>query len=131
VLQTLPAIVSPGDVIALSASTTSTAGSITFTDVTTGYSKSVTGPGLVADFAYVGSLAKFDDAGALLGVPQFPSFPFTNAQVNGAGLDTYSAATGLEQFIRTTNGSPPPTGIIQIQPGSLAAASFSETWLHG
>jgi hypothetical protein len=130
VVTIFPTTITPGDAIAVSASATTSGTALTFTDTTTGFTQSATGAGITPYFAYVGSFPRRNTSGALLGVPRFTQFAFTNAQVNGANMNTFTGATGLAKLIRTTNGSAPPSGIVQIQPAALAAASFNETWRH-
>ncbi len=124
--------IKPNDLISLSGSMSATATKVTFTNKTTGVTKSVSGKGDVAAYGSViaGSVHEPPLTGVLLGVPKFTTLTFTSVQVNGANLGTYSSATGLYEFIRTTNGSAPPSGTVQILPGTVGAASFSLVWKH-
>ena len=45
-------------------------------------------------------------------------------QIDGVDPGTYTAATGLYEFIRMTIRLVPPGGVVQIQPGTLGTASF-------
>jgi hypothetical protein len=124
--------IKPNNLISVSGSMSATATKVTFTDKTTGVTKSVSGKGDVAAYASVtaGPIHEPPVTGVLLGVPKFTTLTFTSVQVNGANLGTYTSATGLYEFIRTTNGSAPPSGTIQILPGAVGTASFSLVWKH-
>ena len=64
-------------------------------------------------------------------IPKFSRFSFTNAQVSGANIGTYTVATGLYEAVQTTNGMAPPAGKIDIRPGALIGeSSFSLTWVR-
>jgi hypothetical protein len=125
-LTVLTTPISPNDPIGLSATMTSAATRATITDKTTGYKKTFTGKADVAAYGTVTAdpIHVPPVTGVLLGVPQFTKFSFTMAQVDGVDLGTYTAATGLYEFVRTTNGLAPPGGIVQIQPGAPRTASF-------
>jgi len=116
--------VSPDNLISVSASETPTATSATFTDVSSGYTKTLTGAGSVPEYASVGSYP-----GTTKKVPSFSTFNFTNAEINGAFIGTYSGSTGLDEEVQTLNGKVPPKGEVEIQPGTLGTSSFSLTWV--
>ncbi len=50
-----------------------------------------------------------------------------NAQVNGADIGTYPGNTF--ELVETRNGTKPPWGHVEIQPGALGTSSFSLTWV--
>jgi len=89
---------------------------VTFSDKSTAVTKSVTGKGDVAGYGSVTAAPVHEplNTGVLLGVPKFTTLTFTNVQVNGTNIGTYTAATGLYEFIRTTNGSAPPSGTVRF-----------------
>jgi hypothetical protein len=121
--------VHPGNSLSLSVSMTATTTTITFDDTTTGSSQTETGAADTAAYGFVGSFPVQKGA-TLLGVPDFARVTFKNVLINGSGIGTYTSATGLYEFIRTTNGSAPPSGTVQIQPGALGTSSFSLTYKH-
>ncbi len=131
-LVLLSATIKPNDVISVSSSMSSAGTKATFADRTTGFTKTLSGKGLLAAYGSVdaGPIHEPPLTGVLLGVPKFTTLTFTNVQVNGANLGTYTSASGLYEFIRTTNGSAPPSGTVQILPGAVGAASFSLVWKH-
>ncbi len=120
---TLSTTVHANDLISLSASQTASGTSATFTDNSTGFSSTLTGPGSTPEYAFIGSVPGTKK------VPTFSTFTFTNARVNGASLGTYTAATGLSQVVQTKRGKTPPKGTVEIQPGTLGLSSFSLTWV--
>lgn len=120
---TLSTTVHANDLISLSASQTAAGTSATFTDNTTGFSSTLTGPGSTPEYAFIGSVPGTKK------VPVFSTFTFTNARVNGASLGTYTGATGLSQAIQTKRGKTPPKGTVEIQSGTLGLSSFSLTWV--
>ncbi|MFZ0665034.1 MAG: hypothetical protein WAM97_04715 [Acidimicrobiales bacterium] len=70
-------------------------------------------------------------SGNPLAVPDFGRISFKDADINGAGVGTYSASGDLYEFIRTTNGkSPSDGGIVQIQPSNVKPASFAVAFEH-
>lgn len=105
---------------------------VTFSDRSTAITKSVTGKGTLphTDPSPLVQCTEPPITGVLLGVPKFTTLTFTNVQVNGANIGTYTAAPGVYEFIRTTNGSAPPSGTVQILPLGVGAASFSHLWKH-
>jgi hypothetical protein len=116
--------VSPNNLITVSASEASTATSATFTDVSSGYSKTLTGAGSISEYASVGSFP-----GTTKKVPTFSTFNFTNAEINGAAIGTYTGSTGLNEEVQTINGKVPPKGKVEIQPGALGTSSFPLSWV--
>jgi hypothetical protein len=129
-ITTSATTVHPGNSLSLSATMNATSTSATFTDTSTGYSRTVTGASGTAAYAFIGSFPADNSAHKLLGVPHFATLTFTNAKVNGAGIGTYDTATGLYEFIRTTNGKAPPKGKVQVEPSALKTSSFSLAFEH-
>jgi hypothetical protein len=126
----LSTTVNPNDLITVSASASGTLTSSTFTDNTTGFTQTLTGPGVITEWAQVGAVA--DQGLPAPKAPTFATFSFTHAQVNGADIGTYKGATpptGLFEFVQTRNGTKPPRGHVEIQPGALGTSSFSLSWV--
>ncbi len=126
------ATVSAGDKIALSASMTTSSANATFTDTTTGFSKTMSGPGGSAMDHFLGTGAVHNPplTGVLLGVPQFATFSITSARIDGATIGTYTTDSGFSRFVRTSNGSAPPGGTVQVLPGAVHPQSFGMDWQH-
>jgi hypothetical protein len=127
---TLSTTVSPGDAVSVSAADVATGSSATLTDVSTGFSQTLTGAGSISEYAVVGELSA--EVSILTNhVPSFPAETITNAQIGGADVGTYSAATGREQALKYRYG-PGRRATLQIQPGALSEPStFSLTWVSG
>jgi hypothetical protein len=121
---TLKTKVNANDLVTVSADQSSGATSGTFTDDTTGFTRTITGTGSTPEYAFVGSVP-----GSTKKIPTFSTFTFTNVDINGAALGTYTSATGLSEAVQTTNGKRPPKGKIEIQPGTLGTSTFSLTWV--
>jgi hypothetical protein len=124
----LATTVSPGDVISTSASDTSGGASATLTDQTTGFTQTLGGAGTVSDYASTG-VVDDDVSIAANHVPMFPTVTISNAQIGGANVGTYTAATGLTQFRKVRGFGKRQR--LQIQPGTLGASSFPVSWLSG
>jgi hypothetical protein len=127
----LSAKVSAKDSLTLSASMNASMSSMTFIDHTTGFTQSATDTGGTATGVFLGALGVNGSSGSntLLAVPKFSKVSFTAATVNGSSLATWALGS-LYEFIRTTNGSAPPSGSIQIVPGKLATSKFTLTYKH-
>jgi hypothetical protein len=117
--------VNPSDLVTVSASATGTLTSATFTDNTTGFTQTLTGPGTITEWAEVGAIA--DQRLPAPKAPTFATFSFTNAQVDGADIGTYPGNTF--ELVQTRNGTKPPRGHVEIQPGALGTSSFSLSWV--
>jgi hypothetical protein len=122
--------VRPGDSISLSAAMNATSTTATVDDTTTGFNQTVSGAADTAAYGYVGSFPVYKSGPKPLHVPDFGTVSFTSAEVNGAGIGTYTSATGLYEFIRTTNGKASPKGKVQVDPGTLGSTSFSMAFDH-
>ncbi len=129
-ITTASITVHPGNSLSLSASMNASSTSITFDDTTTESSQTESGAGDTAAYGFIGSFPVHNSADKLLGVPHFATVTFKHALVNGSGIGTYTSATGLYEFIRTTNGEAPPSGTVQIEPGALGSSSFSLSFDH-
>jgi hypothetical protein len=121
-------VVHPHDSITQTNSMNATQSSVTFTDNTTGASDTITGSADTAAYGYIGSTSDFNGKGKLTGVPDFSTVSMTDAEINGAGIGTYTTSTGLAEWIRTTTGT--SSGTVQIQPGTLHPSSFKLTFRH-
>jgi hypothetical protein len=124
----LSTTLNPNDLITVSASQTPGGTSATFTDNTTGFTQTLTGTGGTAETAAIGAVS--DTLRPTLNVPMFPTFSFTNAQVNGADIGTYTAADGLMEAVQTKRGVQTSKRIVQIQPSAfVGTSSFQLTWV--
>ena len=119
-----------GDSVSLSAAMNGTSTTATVDDTTTGFNQTVSGAGDTAAYGYIGSFPAYKGGPKPLHVPDFGTISFTSAEVNGAGIGTYTSSTGLYEFIRTTNGKAPPKGKIQVDPGTPGSSSFSMAFDH-
>jgi hypothetical protein len=127
----LSAVITPGDAITVSASMTTATASETFTDNTTGYTQSDSGAGGTPAYQFAGSEPFFNNKnGTVEEVATFSAVSLADVVVNGASIGSYTAATGLGKYVRTTNGDAPPSGTVQIKPGKLGPASFKLTFEH-
>ncbi len=122
---TLPTTVRPGDLVTSSANQNASQTSVTFTDATTGFTQTSTGPGATSAFAFVGTFP----VSSYKKVAKFTRFSFSNVAVNGADIGTYDASTGLFEAIETHKGEAPPTGTIEVEPGALGTSSFPLNWV--
>ena len=88
--------VKPNDLISLSGPMSRSATRVTFSDRSTAITKSVTGKGTLphTDPSPLVQCTEPPITGVLLGVPKFTTLTFTNVQVNGANIGTYTAAPG-------------------------------------
>jgi len=130
--STLATTVHPADQITVSVSQTAAMSSATFTDNTSGFTQTITGPGAVAEDGYIGSIpSSAQRAGSIWRIPAFSTVSFSNTDVNGAGIGSYSAGGfGPVELIQTHGQKPPPKGKIEVQPGSLVGtSSFQLTWM--
>jgi hypothetical protein len=109
---------SAGDLISLSAKVTTAGTTVQVTDVTTGVTKKLTGPGASASAAWIGDdPAVNSSTGALLGVPNFGTLTFTNGLIDGKALTSGHPAG----YLRAN------AGIVQIAPGALSPAGTAFT----
>ena len=123
---TLSTTVRPGDLVTSSANQNASQTSVTFTDSTTGFTQTSTGPGATSAFAFVGT---FPVSSSYKKVAKFSRFSFSNVTVNAADIGTYDASSGLYEAIETHKGETPPTGKIEVEPGALAMSSFPLNWV--
>ena len=128
-ITTLTNKVVAGDSVSMFANMNPTLTEISI-QVANGWNTSQSGAGDTAAYGYVGTFPVGNGAAGVLGVPHFATFSFKKATINSAGLGSYTPSTGLGEYIRTTNGSAPPSGLVQIEPGTLASKSFSLTFEH-
>jgi hypothetical protein len=125
--------VKAGDIVTMSVSMSSQATTVTFTDGA--FTRSKTGAGAAPASAFV-SIGPVSNGSKLTGVPQFTRLTFTNILVDGTTFTDYT--TGRLKYIRTSNGTAPPssggTGIVQILPSNLGISGgvsyFYEDWVH-
>lgn len=118
-----------GDTISLSASQTPSLTSATFTDTTTGFSQTMTGTGATAQYGFIGSVPDQALTTPDKKVAKFAPFSFNDAEVNSAGIGSYTAATGLYEAVQTTKGHAPPKGKVEVEPGTLGTSSFPLDWV--
>jgi hypothetical protein len=124
---TLP--VTGGDTIVTSANMNVQGSSVSFS-IVGGDSQSITAGDDTAVSAFIGSIADVTagNPDKPAEVPDFGSIPVTNADIDGSALGSLS--TGLSRAIRSTNGKPPPSGIVQILPRRVSGASFTLKFKH-
>ena len=126
----LPIAINGGDRLTLSASTTSSKSSVTITDNTSGGTATHSWQGFASNYAFVG-VDPILNGTSLWPIPKFSPMSFTGAKADGANLSSFTASTGLSEYIQTTNGSPPPSGKIQMLPSALKkSSSFAVKWKH-
>jgi len=120
--------VAAGDTVGLGANMNETNSSLTF-GVVGGFSETKDVSNDTAVNGFIGTVpilgGKKDK---LLGVPNFGKIAFKDADINLVGIGTYSA--DLYELIRTNNGDAPPTGTVQVQPGTLKSTSFPLKFQH-
>jgi hypothetical protein len=104
---------STGDVINLSTSVTTAGTTVQVTDVTTGVTMKLTGPGARASAAYIGDSGWLTSTRTLLGVPNFAPLTFTNCRIDGKAL----ASAHPGEYLRANHA-----GTVQIAPGWLSPA---------
>jgi hypothetical protein len=115
--------VSPNDLVTVSISVALSATSATFTDDTTGFTQTLTGPGGTADFAVLGSVSDAINYSSTK-VPMFPTVSFANALINGAGIGNYN---GLQEVLQAKVHGRRAT--VEIEPGNLNTSSFQVNWV--
>jgi hypothetical protein len=125
-LTSLSTTITPGALIAASASLTPSGASATLTDNSTGFTQTETGAGTAAFYGFVGSFPPGNPH-----VAEFGQISFTNTAVNNQNLASYQGSTGLYEDIQAKKPSiKDPQKSTQIQPGPLNSGGFSLQWVH-
>lgn len=76
-----------------------------------------------AAIGYVGTFPAYGGAkDKELNPPDFGKIGLKDATIDGQGIGTYTSNTA--EYIRTNNGSTPPAGTVQVEPGTLKSSSF-------
>lgn len=115
--------VAAGDVIDLTTKVSTFRTRVQVTDVTTGVTQKIIGPGARARAAYIGDDALFTSSGALLHVPDFGKLTFKNCL-----LDTKALASWHPQAYQRVNS----LGTVQISTGGFwpGGTAFTTHYLH-
>ena len=112
-----------GDVIKVSAKVTTRGTTVQVTDVTTGFTKTRTGPGARSSAAFVGDPAVTLNGSTPIGVPGFGTLTFTGCLIDGRALARSHPARW--QRVNSRN-------VVQIATGALSAGSnaFATQYKH-
>ena len=102
--------VSAGDVIDLTTKVSHFRTRVQVTDVTTGVTQKIIGPGASASAAYFGDSAWFSSTGTLLHVPDFGKLTFKNCLIDGKALGSWHP----HAYQRVNSN-----GTVQIRTGGL------------
>jgi Peptidase A4 family len=112
-----------GDVINLTTKVSTNRTRVQVTDVTTGVTQKIIGPGARASAAFVGDEAWLSSSGALMRVPDFGKVQFKNCLLDGKTLASWRP----KAYQRVTS-----LGVVQISTGAFwpGGTAFTTRYMH-